>query len=82
MGLQERLDRISEGAAEQMDAEDLEVMHRVTEELGERGLAERALGEGDRIPGFELDDQEGTRREAAVALRSGPLVLTFFRGTW
>lgn len=41
-----------------------------------------ALGAGDFAPPFALPDARGTEVRLEEALRQGPVVLTFYRGTW
>lgn len=80
--LEERLDRIRQGAAKRIPAEALEVMHRATTELEDSGQAERAVGTGDTAPRFALPDSQGRETSLSGLLQQGPLVLTFFRGHW
>lgn len=82
MSLEERLERIREGAAERLGEETLEALHRGTRKLRESGLARRVLREGDRAPEFALPDQEGRTVRSADLRSGGWLVLTFFRGHW
>ncbi len=77
-----RLDRIREGATQQIPAEPLEIMHRATAELEASGQAGRAIGSGDTAPDFTLPDSQGNEVSLAKLLARGPLVLTFFRGHW
>jgi hypothetical protein len=60
----------------------LEIMHRVTRELEESGLAERAIGLGDRAPDFALPNQAGDTVSLSEIVSSGPIVLGFYRGRW
>lgn len=57
-------------------------MHRATAELIASGAADRALKAGDTAPAFTLMNSEGVEVSSAELLRSGPLVLTFYRGFW
>lgn len=41
-----------------------------------------ALGVGDTAPDFELPDAAGGRIRLSDMLASGPVVLTFYRGSW
>lgn len=45
-------------------------------------VARQALRAGDRMPPFLLLDAEGRLVDSADLLARGPLVVTFFRGTW
>lgn len=46
------------------------------------GIAEQALGVGDRAPAFVLPDADGGEVASAELLARGPLVVSFFRGGW
>ena len=80
--LAERLDRIREGFEGQAPAEALAVMHRATDDLANSGILDRVPKPGDELPPFELTDTEGNAVRSADLLANGPLVLTFYRGTW
>jgi hypothetical protein len=82
MSLEEQLATIRDGAAKQIPAQSLAVMHRATDQLQQSGLADRALGVGDQLPAFTLSNQDGSDVQASDLLTRGPLVLTFFRGVW
>ncbi|WP_022952096.1 peroxiredoxin-like family protein [Leucothrix mucor] len=41
-----------------------------------------ALAVGQRVPAFELPDAEGNLVSSADLLAKGPLVVTFYRGSW
>jgi len=41
-----------------------------------------ALGPGDRAPEFELPNADGRRIRLSDQFERGPVVLTFYRGTW
>jgi peroxiredoxin len=57
-------------------------MHRATEELRASGIMERVIKVGDRLPAFALPNAYGQDVRSADLLANGPLVLTFFRGSW
>src|SRR3989304_4598747 len=54
MSLQERLDRIREGAKARIPAPMYEMMTKAVADLAASGQAARALKVGDRMPSFEL----------------------------
>lgn len=60
----------------------VETIHRATRELIESGLADRALKPGDIAPTFNLQDSCGATYRSADMLATGPIVVTFYRGTW
>lgn len=57
-------------------------MERATQELIESGVAENALKVGDRAPTFSLDDPDRRSVSSRDLLRTGPLVVSFYRGVW
>lgn len=59
-----------------------EVLQRHHDLLEQSGMAERAVGLGDRAPDFTLLDQNGRSFALADALRRGPVVVLFVRGGW
>ena len=58
------------------------VIDRAAEELAQSGLADRTLKTGDCAPVFELPDGDGMLWRSEDLLRSGPLVIVFYRGRW
>src|ERR1700744_2646710 len=51
-------------------------------ELAGSGQAARAIHAGQRARGFQLADQAGAIHSLDSFVRNGPLVLSFYRGTW
>lgn len=80
--LEEKMKRVSEGAAEQLPDEALQVMQRHTRELKNSGRADQAVGEGDEAPGFRLPDERGRELGLADVRSQGPVILSFYRGRW
>lgn len=64
------------------DRDILDLMDQTTIDLINTGIAERAIGVGDRAPGFQLPDTEGDLVTLAELSGQGPLILTFYRGGW
>jgi hypothetical protein len=82
MSLQEKLDARRAGAKGRFSVAQLAIMRRATEDLRTSGIVERALKAGDRAPEWKLPDGRGNAVRSHELLKSGPLVLTFFRGVW
>jgi peroxiredoxin len=59
-----------------------EKMERHIAQLRADDFVARALKAGDRAPAFSLLDQFGPEVSSASFLQRGPLVVSFFRGTW
>lgn len=80
--LEEKMKKLSEGAAEQMPEEALEVMQAHTRQLREAGRAEAAVGEGDRAPDFTLPSTTDGELSLSEVRGDGPVILSFYRGRW
>jgi peroxiredoxin len=63
-------------------ADRLAVIDHAVQALIESDLAEKSLQPGDNAPEFELADGDGMRWRSTHMLRSGPLVVVFYRGRW
>lgn len=81
MTLQEQLDQVHNSflknalePATELDAD--------TEELMKRGVGQGGPNIGDTAPKFELPDQLGRIVSSTDLTANGPLVITFYRGTW
>ncbi len=46
------------------------------------GIADRALRVGDVAPEFELPDAYGSMVNSAELLQRGPMIVSFYRGSW
>jgi peroxiredoxin len=55
---------------------------RVVTDLKEQHFAAGVLSPGNKIPSFELPDQNGNRVSSDNLLSRGRLVICFFRGRW
>jgi peroxiredoxin len=82
MTLRDELRAMYESGRQRLPAEVREIMKRNADELAASGLAERALGVGDRAPRFTLPSATGRRLSLDELLAEGPVVLTFYRGAW
>jgi peroxiredoxin len=82
MSLQLQLDALTAKLRAMVPAERLAVIDLAAEELTHSGLANRALKAGDSAPSFELPDGDGMLWRSEDMLRSGLLVIVFFRGRW
>jgi peroxiredoxin len=62
---------------------EIQAIHeRVIEELCDQGVAQRALAPGAKAASFELKGHNGKTVSSAELLRTGRLVICFFRGRW
>ncbi len=82
MKLQDKLDAMREKSKSNLPPETVAAMHKATEELAQSGIMERILRPGDEIPHFTLPDEHENEISSEELLKKGPLVVTFYRGTW
>jgi hypothetical protein len=82
MTLNKTLQQIKASSRSKMSAETLAIMGRAIEQLKDSGIVERALGPGRPAPGFHLPDWQGRLYASREILAKGPLILTFYRGSW
>lgn len=82
MTLHDRLKAIKSGFEAKADPEILAKMHRATEELERSDILERVRKAGDRAPDFTLNDTRGGVVGSRDLYARGPLVVTFYRGSW
>jgi len=82
MTLQATLDSLREASRSKLPSATVQIMTTATRAVQDSGLAERALTTGQVAPDFSLADWRGRIWSAAELLRRGPLVMTFFRGSW
>ncbi len=80
--LQNNLDARKAEFEKQAPAEKLKVYDDGIKSVIASGMLERALKEGDTAPGFTLKNAVGEEVALADLLKSGPVVLTWYRGSW
>jgi hypothetical protein len=82
MSLEEKLAATRAMVATRIPPERRAIMERVTDELRKSGILGRIAPVGRPAPSFELANHDGRRVSSADLLAGGPLVLSFFRGSW
>lgn len=82
MSLQEQLEELTTKLRSLVPAERLVTVDQAIEQLKAAGAADQALKAGDQVPAFELPDGDGMMWRSEDLLRSGPLVIVFYRGRW
>ena len=82
MSLQEQLEELTNKLRALVPAERLALVDRTAQELKKSVLAGHALQKDDHAPQFELPDGDGMVWKSEDLLRSGPLVIVFYRGRW
>ena len=82
MSLEDKLAALRAAAATRIPPDRAAIMHRATEDLRKSGILDRIVPVGARAPVFELANHDGRRVSSAELLARGPMVLSFFRGSW
>ena len=82
MSLQAKLDLMKQEAKKRIPPESWAIMHRATEDLKSLGIMDSVLKVGDRAPDFTLKDQRGDAISSSELRAKGPLVVSFYRGSW
>jgi peroxiredoxin len=82
MGLQQQLDAFKAEFARTAPAGRPALYDAKIEELRASFALERAIGLEDQAPDFTLPDPEGRTVALSELLRTGPAVVTFYRGGW
>ena len=82
MSLEDKLAATRAASAGRIPPDRQAIMHRATEDLRKSGILERITPVGSPAPAFELANHDGRRVSSAELLARGPMVLSFFRGSW
>jgi hypothetical protein len=82
MSLKEALQEYKKGVVARLPAEDVALMEEATEALIRSGIAAKAKKVGETAPDFTLPNTSGELVRLSELLARGPVVVTFYRGTW
>jgi hypothetical protein len=82
MSLADKLEATRTASESRIPADRQAIMHRATEDLRNSGILDRIVPVGAPAPVFELANHDGRRVSSSDLLAAGPLVLSFFRGSW
>lgn len=80
--LRDRILAWSEEHAADFPVEVQQLFARKTEEILRSGILDQCLKEGEHAPDFELKDSRGQVIRLSDQLAKGPVILSFYRGTW
>jgi peroxiredoxin len=80
--LNDQLRLMQEASANQMPPEKAKVLEDSIEKLRKDHLAEKALKVGQTMPNFSLPDEHGNDVSLKSLLKKGPVIVTFYRGSW
>jgi hypothetical protein len=82
MGLADKLAATRAASESRIPADKAAIMERATEDLRRSGILDRIVKVGSPAPAFTLGNHDGARVASADLLAHGPLVVSFFRGSW
>jgi hypothetical protein len=82
MSLAEKLAATRAAYASRIPPESQAIMHRATEDLRHSGIMDRIVKVGRVAPMFDLENHDGRRVDSTELLAGGPMMLSFFRGSW
>ena len=82
MGLNAKLRAMKEASRGKLPPETRQIMAEALQAVEATGQQRLALQPGSKAPDFKLEDQAGQLWSSAELLRQGPLVVTFYRGSW
>lgn len=80
--LQQQIEAFQREAPPQIPPDSVATLRDTTEDLAKSGIAERSLKVGDKVPDFTLPDAKGGTTKLSDLLKQGPVVISFYRGTW
>lgn len=82
MFLFKQLQHLKHKAERETPAGEKSILNRSVDTLKRSDLAEQAVGIGDRMPVFVLENAAGVAMSSQELLADGPLVINFYRGKW
>jgi peroxiredoxin len=82
MGLTQDLANLAAQITDQMPADVKTKMAAATQDLANSDLIDSSLKAGDCIPAFTLPNATGQQVDINELLKSGPVVISFYRGEW
>ncbi|MCS3870465.1 peroxiredoxin [Chryseobacterium ginsenosidimutans] len=80
--LETRLKKLRDFWGSKLTPAENETMERHIEFLRESGALDKVLKKGDLAPEFNLKNQNGQIISSSELLKNGPLVISFYRGSW
>jgi hypothetical protein len=82
MSLEDKLAATRAASAGRIPPDRQAIMHRATDDLRKSGILDRIVAVGKPVPAFALANHDGRHVTSAELLAAGPLVVSFFRGSW
>lgn len=82
MSLADKLAATRAASAGRIPPDRQAIMHRATDDLRKSGILDHIVPVSKPAPAFELANHDGRRVASTELLAGGPMVLSFFRGSW
>lgn len=82
MSLKEKLEATRTLAAARIPADKRDIMVRATNALRASGMLQKVAAVGAEAPAFSAANYDGRTLSSGELLWRGPLVMSFFRGSW
>lgn len=82
MSLNEKLEHMREASWGSWPKERRAAVERAAQDLSQSGILDRVLKTGEKAPDFTLPSADGSEVRLSKLLRTGSVVLTFYRGHW
>ena len=82
MSLSKQLQETKERFVSKAPEAAITTMAEATEALKASGIDQKATKKGDKAPNFQLPNHLGQTVSSQTLLNDGPLVVTFYRGSW
>lgn len=82
MSLAKKIDEYKQSFLEKVPENIQGIMKQATKDLAASDILNKAPKQGEKLPAFELQDQNGKPQTLTALLDSGPVVVTFYRGGW
>jgi hypothetical protein len=82
MSLKEKLEATRALSAARIPKDKRDIMERATNALRASGILRRVAAVGDVAPAFSAANYDGRTMSSSELLARGPLVMSFFRGSW
>lgn len=82
MTLNETLQQMKAASIARISPEAAAIMANTKAQLEASGIIKMTLGRGQAAPNFKLRDWQENLFNSIEVLAKGPLILTFYRGSW
>ena len=82
MNLTQELEKQKQESKTSAEPRIMRVLDAEIADLSRSGIGDRALKTGDTAPDFELSKPSGELVRLSDRLRSGPVIISFYRGGW